>query len=64
MDFSEIANEINKIIETCIEYGRNEASVDFVYDAMEDLLYKMNADYEFRVDQFGGYIPQFTINED
>ena len=64
MDIYEVINEINKIIEACIEYGREETSIDVVYDAMEDLLYKSNSDYEFCVDEFGGYLPQFTINED
>lgn len=60
MELFEIIDEINKVIQVCVEYGRKETTIEIVFDTMDNLLHKMNADYEYSVDEFSDYIPQFT----
>lgn len=60
MELFEIIDEINKVIQVCVECGRKETTIEIVFDTMDNLLHKMNADYEYSVDEFSDYIPQFT----
>ncbi len=53
--------EFNRIIELAIEYGRGDAYVEVLLDAMDDFLNAIEASDDYTVDD-GDNIPQFIKN--